>query len=160
MLTKKELLSESLSDKQVSEVLYRGNWQEIEILKDTPRFKEYDPKVWIYVAKDYEFFMMPWYPLFLSLFILTLSLVFNFVSGTLAVIVTVLSLLYITYGIPLLHRIKERNRIKLLNEMLTDTPYHMDLYVVPVVEVTKSALLEDEEVVEEKPKKKSFFSKK
>jgi hypothetical protein len=151
MLTETQLLDPNLSDEEISKVFYRGEWAELEILKRNAKFKGYKEEIWPELSKNAEFFAIPWYPLIISLLILAVNLSFNLFDGSVSIFVVVLSLLYIYYASPLLARLKEKNRIKLLDGVLLDSPYHQDKYKkeepeIPVI------ILEDE--------KKDFNTKK
>lgn len=154
LLTETELLDPNISNKTVSEVLYRGMWEEISILKNNVIFKGYNEEMWPYTAKNYEFFATPWYPLVLSFVILFSTLFFEVADGSISLGVAVLSIIYITYGIPKLNQRKENNRIKWLDELLLDSPYHRELFMEAVVDDDASGEDEYEEVVIRRIKKK------
>lgn len=141
-LTEIEILDPKITPEKVSEILYRGDWAEISVLQKNQIFTGYNEEYWPHFSHNHEFFFTPWYPLVFSFLFVGFNVLFSFADGSYSLVIVILSLLYITYGVPLLLKIKENNRIKFLDQILEGSPYHRDLF-------------KKEEIVEEKsPEKK------
>lgn len=129
LMTESELKDPNLSDEQISGVFYRGLWEELRHLKHNPKLKGHDEDVWTYVAKDYVFFLAPWYPIFFIIAVMIINLKFNFYEPFYSLIFAAVGLFYVSKVIPLLNNIKESNRIKFIDKILEKSPFHRDLFV-------------------------------
>lgn len=128
LLTEKELLDKELSDQKISEVFYRGNWDELKYLKHNEKFKDSED-VWVEVSKDYEFYLKPWYPVVVFLFLMVTNLLFNLYDQFYSLLMAIVGLIYVSKIIPILNNLKENNRIKYLDKILENTPYNKNNFI-------------------------------
>jgi len=122
-LTEKELIDPTILDKTISEVFYRGLWVELKHLRNNPKMKEVDPKIWMLISKDFELNLKPWYPIFAVFSIMAINLIFSFFPQFISFICAILSLGYIYFIIPFINHLRESERVKYLNKILENTPY-------------------------------------
>lgn len=123
-----KLQDPNLSEKEISDVIYRGSWEELQILKSNPKFEGFREDVWPLLAKDAEFYFVPWYPLVFALLFLSINLLFNFVDGFWSLMIVFGALLHISYGIPFMNKVREANRIIFIDNLLEGSPYHKGLF--------------------------------
>ena len=124
-----KILRPDITDKEVSDIIYRGVWAELELLKKNPKFIGYDETVWPYMAKDREFFWTPWFPVIFVFTLMFINLYFRMYQQFYSAIMAGISLIYITYIVPLLNKEKEKIRIQFIDEVLLDSPYHRSEHV-------------------------------
>lgn len=119
-----ELLDPNIGDEDVSFIIYQGNWSNIKFLKQNPKLIGQSEEFWFFISKDIEFFWTPWYPVMFFLFIMGLNLIFNIYQQFYSLVLSIISLSYISIGVPFLLSVKEQNRINFLDKYLENSPYH------------------------------------
>lgn len=129
-LSRERLVSADLSDEEISQVFYRGRWEELQHLKYNPKLADADPSAWDYVSSDKEeLFLTPWYPVVVALLIMALNLMLKIYEQFYSVVIAFFALLYISVVVPKLNQLKEKNRILFIDKILMGSPFDKNLFV-------------------------------